>query len=233
MKNRAKNRLILLVEGHQPGGESSLAYALQKANFIVKVVTTGREALDWLQLEEPDLVILDSSSMRSSGARTCRRIRVLVGEKPIIHCRDQGVAEDPSILADIYLEQPFTGRKILNRVRDLLPIDFSKEEVVRFGHLLFYPSKHAVEIPEKGEQHLTPKLTQLLIEFLLHPNELVSRRQLMRNVWNTDYVGDTRTLDVHMRWVRECIEEDPSNPRLLRTIRGKGFILSIPDRNRR
>lgn len=232
MHKRAKNRLILLVEG-QRIGKSSLANALQKANFDVKVVTTGRDALDWLQNDLPDLVIIDASSMRSSGARTCRRIRGILGATPIIHCRDLGVAEDPSLMADVYLEQPFTGRKILNRVRDLLPVDLEKEEVVRFGHILFYPSKRAVEIPEKGEQRLTPKLAQLLIEFLLHPNELVSRRQLMRNVWHTDYVGDTRTLDVHMRWVRECIEVDPSNPTLLRTIRGKGFVLSMPDRYRR
>ena len=94
---------------------------------------------------------------------------------------------------------------------------------------MLYRSKRAVDVKEKGEQRLTPKLAQLLEEFLRHPNELVSRRQLMQNVWHTDYVGDTRTLDVHVRWVRECIENDPSNPVLLRTIRGKGFILALPD----
>jgi DNA-binding response OmpR family regulator len=132
------------------------------------------------------------------------------------------------MLADVYLEQPFTGRKLLNRVRDLLPVDLNQEEIIRFGGILFYRSKRAVETVDKGEQRLTPKLALLLEEFLRHPNELVSRRQLMRNVWQTDYVGDTRTLDVHMRWVRECIEEDPSNPTFLRTVRGKGFILAIP-----
>ena len=232
MQNMADNRIILLIEGFRIG-ESSLAHALQKANFDVNVVSTGREALEWAQKQVPDLIIIDASSMRSSGARTCRRIRSMLNDVPIIHCRSRGLAEDPSMMADVYLEQPFTGRKILNRVRDLLPVDLQKEEIVRFGDILFYRTKRAVDIAEKGEQRLTPKLAQLLEELLRHPNELVTRRQLMRNVWQTDYVGDTRTLDVHMRWVRECIEQDPSNPTMLRTVRGKGFILSIPERQRK
>jgi DNA-binding response OmpR family regulator len=228
MQNMTYKRIILLVEGFRIG-ESSLAYSLQKANFEVTVLPTGRQALEWVQIQLPDLVVYNASSMRSSGARTCRRLRGMLGSIPIIHCRKEGHAEDHSILADTYLEQPFTGRKLLNRVRDLLPVDLYKEEVIRFGHILLYRTKRAVEIEEKGEQRLTPKLAQLLEEFLRHPNELVSRHQLMHNVWHTDYVGDTRTLDVHVRWVRECIEKDPSNPTLLRTVRGKGFILTLPD----
>ncbi len=227
MPNITQTRIILLVQGFRVS-ESNLARALTKAGFSVEAVSTGRQALDWAQQKEPDLIVVDASSMRSSGARTCRRLRGIHADIPIIHCRTNGATEDPSMLADVYLEQPFTGRKLLNRVRDLLPVDLSQEEIIRFGGILFYRSKRAVETEDKGEQRLTPKLALLLEEFLRHPNQLVSRRQLMRNVWQTDYVGDTRTLDVHMRWVRECIEEDPSNPNLLRTVRGKGFILAIP-----
>jgi DNA-binding response OmpR family regulator len=74
---------------------------------------------------------------------------------------------------------------------------------------------------------LTPKQAQLLEEFVRYPNQVVSRRQLMQNVWRTDYIGDTRTLDVHIRWVREIIEEDPAQPKLLRTVRGKGYIFTM------
>ena len=77
----------------------------------------------------------------------------------------------------------------------------------------------------QGEQRLTPKLAALLEEFLRHAGVLVTRRQFMHDVWHTDYIGDTRTLDVHIRWVRELIEEDPSDPRLLKTVRGQGFVL--------
>jgi len=228
MQNMTQEKNILLVEGSQTG-DSSLAIPLQKASFRVVVCHTGRQALALAQDLALNLVIFNASSMRSSGARTCRRLRGILGDVPIVHCRSYGQPEDLSILADVYLEHPFTGRKLLNRVRDLLPADLYKEVVVRYGHILLYQSKRAVDISGKGEQRLTPKLAQLLEEFLRHPNELVSRRQLMRNVWNTDYIGDTRTLDVHIRWVRECIENDPSNPDVLRTVRGKGFILAIPD----
>jgi len=221
------NRVILLIEG-QREDKGSLAVPLTKSGFEVVSFHTGREAVAWSQEQEPDLVVFDASSMRSSGARICRRLRGILEDTPMIHCRLSGDPIEPHALADIYLEQPFTGRKLLNRVRDLLPADPATEEVVRFGHLVFYRDKRAVDVGNKGEQRLTPKLASLLEEFLRHAGELVSRRQLMRDVWHTDYVGDTRTLDVHIRWVREYIEEDPSNPQILVTVRGKGFMLRMP-----
>ncbi len=222
-----KHKTILLVEGNRAGNDS-LSISLINAEFIVKICHTGRKAINAAQSNIPDLVVFDASSLRSNGARTCRRLRGIVGDNPIIHCRSAGEPQQSDIPADVFLEQPFTGRKLLNRVRDLLPADPLKEEVVRFGHLVFFRSKRAVQIEGRGEFRLTPKLAQLLEEFLRHPNELVSRKQLMVNVWNTHYVGDTRTLDVHIRWVRESIEKDPSNPEILQTVRGKGFILSFP-----
>jgi two-component system, OmpR family, phosphate regulon response regulator PhoB len=223
-----EQKTILLIEGDR-AGDDSLALPLIKADFAVATCHTARKALILAQEKVPDLVIFDASSLRSNGARTCRRLRGILGENPIIHCRSAGQPKEPAIPADVFLEHPFTGRKLLNRVRDLLPIDPLKEEVIRFGDMLIYRSKRAVEIRGKGECRLTPKLALLLEEFLRHPNELVTRKQLMINVWHTHYVGDTRTLDVHIRWVRECIEIDPSNPKLLSTIRGKGFILAIPN----
>ena len=223
-----EQKTILIVEGPRPRNDS-LALLLEKADFNVVICHSGRQALILVQESVPALVIFDASSLRSNGARTCSRIRGILGENPIIHCRSKGQPEEPSIPANAFLEQPFTGRKLLNKVRDLLPADPLKEEVIRIGPILFYRSKHAVEIKGKGECRLTPKLAQLLDEFLRHPYELVSRKQLMIDVWHTDYIGDTRTLDVHIRWVRECIEKDPSNPELLRTVRGKGYILEIPE----
>lgn len=215
---------ILLIEGKQAAG-NSLASALEKAKLSFHVVHSGAAALT--SIEEngaPNLVIFDASTMRSIGTRTCRRIRRTLGDTPIIHCRSAGAEEDGSAQADVYLEQPFTSRKLLNRVRALLPADAHKEEIVRCGPLTLYRSKRSVEVDEQGEQRLTPKLLQLLEEFLRHPEVVVDRRQLMQNVWKTDYIGDTRTLDVHIRWIRERIEKDPAKPNLLITIRGKGYI---------
>lgn len=219
--------VILLIEGKRAGLNSSIP-ALEKTDHEVRLFHTGTAAIAALEECQPDLVIFNASAMRSSGSRTCRRIRRLLNETPIIHIRDEGAAKDPRTEADAYLELPFTPRKLLNRVKALIPADHTEEEIVRYGHISLYKSKRSVEVLGQGEQKLTPKLARLLEEFIRFPNQIVTRRQLMLNVWNTSYVGDTRTLDVHMRWMREAIEEDASNPELLQTVRGKGYIFAIP-----
>ena len=142
----------------------------------------------------------------------------------MIHIRPAGTTEDRSAEADIYLAVPFTPRKLLNRVRALLPADSTVEQIVRAGNITLYCGKRSVEVNGRGERRLTPKLCRLLEELLRHPNEIVTRSQLMENVWHTTYVGDTRTLDVHIRWVREMIEKEPSRPTVLRTARGQGYV---------
>ena len=218
---------ILLLEG-KSASPQSFKSALQKAKYKVKVCRNGKSAMESLAANKPDLVIFNAASMRSNGSRTCRRLRRALGDTPIIHVRAQGTSENREAEADIYLQHPFTPRKLLNRIYTLLPADEITEEVVRYGDVKFYPAKPSVEIAECGEQRLTPKLAELLQEFLRYPNEVVTRAQLMRHVWKTDYVGDTRTLDVHIRWVRELIEADPGEPKRLRTVRGKGYILIVP-----
>jgi len=217
---------LLLVEGRGIGSQS-LSEALQKAGYRLKVLHTGKAALLWSEEHQTDLVIFDAASMRSSGSRSCRRLRRAWHETPIIHTRLNGEPEDRSAEADVYLEHPFTSRKLLNRIRSLLPADDCQDEMVRYGILTIFLAKPSVDVAGQGEKRLTPKLAQLLQEFVRHPNEVVSRRQLMQNVWKTDYVGDTRTLDVHIRWVRELIEENPAAPKLLSTVRGQGYILNI------
>ncbi|MCA9972164.1 MAG: response regulator transcription factor [Anaerolineales bacterium] len=219
--------VILLVEG-KSAGSSSLAPALEKAGYQFSVVHTGTAAFAWLDYQgPPDLVVFDAATMRTSGSRTCRRLRRVLGDTPIVHSRAADAPEEDSACADVYLVHPYTPRKLLNRIRALLPADITKEEVVYFGSMRLYRGKSSVEVDGRGEHPLTPKLAQLLEEFLRHPNEVISRRQLMENVWKTTYVGDTRTLDVHIRWMRECIEENPAKPKLLRTVRGKGYIFML------
>lgn len=224
--------LVLLVEGHN-AGRDSLRPMLLKPGYEVMVVHTGAEALDWLrdQARTPDLIVFDASTMRSNGVRNCRRLRRSVELIPIIHSRAGGEEEDRSAGADVYLERPFSARKLLNRTRALLPADSSREEIVRYGSITLFRSKRSVGVAGKGEFILTPKLALLLETFIRQPRTLLTRRQLMLDVWQTDFVGDTRTLDVHIRWVRECIENDPSRPELLKTVRGKGYVLSIPPPN--
>jgi DNA-binding response OmpR family regulator len=215
--------VILLVEGKRTNGNSVEA-ALKKADYNVQLVHTGKNALTTIRSQSPQIIIFNASTMRSNGARSCNRLRRTVNHTPIIHIRAQGELEDISANADVYLEQPFTPRKLLNRIKSFLPPDYTKEEVIRCGNIIFCRTKRSIEVIGKGESRLTPKLAQLLEEFARHPHEIVSRRQLMQNVWKTDYIGDTRTLDVHIRWIRELIESDPAHPCLLRTVRGKGYV---------
>lgn len=222
-----KDAQILLVEGRR-AGDGSFAPALGNEGYKVKVVHTGAAALRWSDDHKPDLVIFDGASMRSSGVRSCRRLSRMLVETPIIHTRPAGTRKDTGAEADIYLVQPFTARKLLNRVRALLPADAYEEQVIRAGKLTLYRGKSSVEIAGRGETRLTPKQADLLLAFLRHPNQVLTRRQLMKDVWNTDYVGDTRTLDVHIRWVREAIEDDPGNPCRLTTVRGVGYIFQLP-----
>ena len=221
--------LVLLVEG-QNAGRDSLRPMLLKAGYDITLVNTGAEALDWLQDQAPNLIVFDASTMRSNGVRNCRRLRRFAELIPIIHSRAAGEEEDRSAGADVYLERPFSARKLLNRTRALLPADSSREEIIRYGNITLFRNKRSVGVTGKGEFTLTPKLALLLETFVRQPGVILTRRQLMQTVWQTDFVGDTRTLDVHIRWIRECIEDVPGQPELLKTQRGQGYVLWIPPR---
>jgi DNA-binding response OmpR family regulator len=221
-----RSATILLVEGTSAGA-NSLATGVAKAGLTVAVVNSGSEAISWVEQQSPDLIVFDASTMRSSGVRTCRRLRKALPVVPLIHCRKAGLGEDRSAEADIYLAKPFTARKLLNRIWTLLPADDLDEEIVRLGPLTLFCAKRSVDVAGRGEQRLTPKMASLLEIFLRQPNQVVSRNTLMEVVWNTHYFGDTRTLDVHIRWLREIVEEDPASPELLKTVRGVGYILNV------
>jgi len=219
---------VLLVEGKRAGNDS-LATALTKENLLVCQFHTGSAAYTWAKENEPDIVIFEASTMRSNGVRSCKRLRGILPNTPIIHCRKEGDLNDDTAEADVYLERPFTARKVMNRIKNLLPTDDWKQEIARAGDITFYPAKRSVDVNGQGEQRLTPKLTCLLDIFLRNPNQILAREKLMHDVWDTDFMGDTRTLDVHIRWMREVIEEDPAKPLLLKTVRGKGYIFNIPE----
>jgi DNA-binding response OmpR family regulator len=222
--------LILLIEGKSTGNVS-LVPALEKAGYLVHHVTTGQAAYQWVCTESqtPHLIIFDASTLRSNGVRNCRRLKKCLPGTPIIYARSTDQTLDSGLEVDVHLIRPFTFRKVLNRVRTLLPPDVSVEQIVRYGEITLYVDRCALDMNGRGEKHITPKLMRLLEEFLRYPNVLISREQLMQNVWQTDYLGDTRTLDVHIRWARELIEENPSTPRLLMTVRGKGYKLQMND----
>lgn len=221
---------VLLVEGKRANG-SSVESILEKISCRIKLAHTGKEALNLAATNQFQIVVFNASTMRSNGARSCRQIRDQVDNVPIIHIRPSKQAIDLNSEADVYLEQPFTYRKLKNRINALLPADRSTEEMVQCGAITYFRNKRSVEVEGKGESRLTPKLALLLEEFIRNYNQVVTRKELMQKVWQTDYIGDTRTLDVHIRWVRELIEIDPANPAFLTTVRGQGYVLSVPESN--
>ncbi len=222
----SRNPHILLVEGKGAQADSLVHYLTKKWHDIA-TVQTGSEAQASASLNQPDVIIFDASTMRSSGVRSCQRLRKTLPEVPLIYIQGAGLPAVDKTGADITLEKPFTARKLLNRVRQLLPANDSADQIVRLGHLTLYRGKGAVSIEGKGEFPMTPKLVNLLEVFMAHPQEVMSRKQLMEAVWDTSYIGDTRTLDVHIRWLRQIIEKEPKSPEVLMTVRGVGYVLQL------
>jgi DNA-binding response OmpR family regulator len=138
---------------------------------------------------------------------------------------DEGASVSEDGVADLTLERPFNARKLLNRVRKLIPNTASN--TLCTGDIIFDVENREVS---KGERKMrvTPKQAKLLEALMRNAGQVLSRRYLMKHVWNTDYLGDTRTLDVHIRWVREVIEDDPSRPKYVRTVRGVGYRFEPP-----
>lgn len=217
---------LLLVEGKGALADSVINLLTKKWHDIA-VVYTGNEALTAAQERPPQVIIFDASSMRSNGLRNCQRLRKHLPDVPLIYIQAAGASFVENTQADIYLKKPFTARKLINRVTRLLPPEDTEDQIMKLGCLTLYQGKGAVEIEGRGEYPMTPKLVDLLAFFMSHPEEILSRKQLMEAVWDTSYVGDTRTLDVHIRWMRQIIEEDPRHPELLTTVRGIGYMLQI------
>jgi DNA-binding response OmpR family regulator len=214
---------ILWIEGKRAEGPYFVP-DLREKDFTVEIVSTGKSAQEYLSKDKCDLVILNAASFRSSGKRICQDIRGNWGKLPIVMIANPDKPVSNDVGADVLLELPFTIRKLVNRINPLLP--HASNDVLRAGPLHLDIERRVVRCLEK-EAHLTPRLTSLLKIFMEHPNEVLVREDIFRKIWNTEYTGDTRTLDVHISWIRQAVEPDPRKPRFLITIRGVGYRLDI------
>ena len=213
---------LLWIEGKRAESPSFIP-GLRKKGFVVTQVSTGTEALESLKTVDPDLVVLNAASMRTSGRRICRSLREAMDELPIvvISVPERTLSGDPC--ANVVLELPFTIRKLVNRILPLLPGD---GDLLHVGPIRLDLEHKRVRCQSRASR-LTPRLASLLHTLMQHHGEVIERERLFREVWNTEYTGDTRTLDVHISWLRQAIEEDPSHPRLLKTVRGVGYRLDV------
>ena len=212
---------ILWVEGKRADNPSFVS-TLQKKEYWVEVVPTGSAALACLVEVDPDLVVINAASFRSSGKRICNEIREKSAKLPIMLIVSPEHSISGTTSANTVLELPFTSRKLLNRISPLLPGD--GKNLLHVGLIRLDLERNQVRCLGR-EARLTPRLTRLLQVLLLHSGEAVQREKLFSEVWETQYTGDTRTLDVHMSWLREALEENPRKPQFLKTIRGVGYRL--------
>jgi DNA-binding response OmpR family regulator len=212
---------ILWVEGKRTDS-TSFVPSLRKKEYWVEVVPTGSVAVARLVEVDPDLVVVNAASMRSSGKRICNEIREKSSALPIVLILSPEHAHSAVPSANVVLVLPFTSRKLLNRIAPLLPGD--GKNILHVGFIRLDLERKRVRCLGR-EARLTPRLTHLLEVLLMHAGEAVGRSELFSEVWETEYTVDTRTLDVHISWLREALEEDPRKPQFLKTIRGIGYRL--------
>jgi DNA-binding response OmpR family regulator len=213
---------ILWIEGKRANSPSFVP-SLRKRDYLVETVETGNAGLELLFEFDPDLVVVHAASIRSNGKRICRNLRQKNEQLPIVLILDEDVKVEETC-ANIILHLPFTSRKLLNRVIPLLPAD--EEQMLHVGPIRLYTEMKKVRCQGR-EAHLTPRLTKLLKILIDNRGVVLEREDLFREVWSTQYTGDTRTLDVHISWLRDVLEENPRKPKFLKTIRGVGYRLDI------
>ncbi|MDX9990473.1 MAG: response regulator transcription factor [Anaerolineales bacterium] len=214
---------ILLIEGKK-AEQPVFAAELQKKGFSVFVVPNGSQAVNkWAEIA-PDLLVVNAASLGSSGVRIVQALREKQEERlPIILLVDASRPVDKST-ADVVLVLPFTVQKLANRIKPYLPGDGAN--IIQAGPLRLDLEHRRVRCMGKNIR-LTPRLSQLLQLLIEHRGEVVERESLFKQVWETDYTGDTRTLDVHISWLRKAIELDPNHPKFLHTVRGVGYRLDV------
>lgn len=215
---------VLLIESPRASAPS-FARALEKKGYEVKIRHKMEAAIKDAVKGDPDIVILDAASMRTPGTRLCRRLSEKSNGVPIILVSPEGTEIRDNTGASLTLVHPFTARKLLNRVARMVPGD--ERYNLEVGPLKLNIAQRKVQCFGR-ESRLTPKQAKLLETFMRNPGRLLTRKTLIQKVWHTDYTGDTRTLDVHISWLRSAIEPDPDKPTLIRTIRGMGYRMDLP-----
>lgn len=217
-----KKDTLLVIEGRH-AEIPSFTGDLQKKGFDVVSFQNGSQAVSKVKQINPSLVVINAASLRSTGIRICLSVRKKEAKLPIILILEKEKPVDKS-LADSVLALPFTVQKLVNRVKALLPGDGNN--VVSTGPIRLDVENRRVKTLGKSTK-LTPRLITLLQILMDKHGEVVEREALFKKVWETNYTGDTRTLDVHISWLRQAIELDPDNPKFLKTIRGVGYRLDV------
>jgi len=214
---------VLLIEGKRRL-KNNFAQELSDKGFDVATVTSGATALETIPDLMPNVVVINAMSLRTNGLRITNWIRTAWPDLPIILI----IAEDEAITnasqANVLLRLPFTVQKLINRL--LLFNEVKHKHILKKGDLELNTQTAVAHYKDK-EAHLTPRCSDLLRVMMEKPGKVLTRKELFSQVWDTDYTGDTRTLDVHISWLRNALEENPRQPELIQTIRGIGYKLNL------
>jgi two-component system, OmpR family, response regulator RegX3 len=226
---------VLVVED-EDSFVDALTVGLQREGFRVQVARDGAEALELFDLVEPDLVLLDLMLPRVSGVDVCRQLRAR-SSVPIIMVTAKSSEIDTvvglEVGADDYVSKPYRLRELVARMRAALrraPRDDTlppSEETLQVGDVRLDPDRHEVVVRDE-EVTLPLKEFELLELLLANAGRVLTRETLIDRIWGMDYVGDTKTLDVHVKRLRAKVEDDPSSPRRIVTIRGLGYKYEAP-----
>jgi len=220
--------LLILIVDDEKALVKGLKYTLEKEGFKVKAAYDGQEALDFLQSNKVDLIILDLMLPKVDGLEVCRRIRQQGNNTPIIMLTAKGDDVDKIIGlelgADDYVAKPFNPRELVARIRAVLRRTSNNIQtgVVTFGELVIDPERRIVKVKDKIIEHSVREF-DLIVTMAGRPGFTFTREMLLEQVWGHDYYGDPRVVDVYIRRVREKIEPDPAHPRWLITRWGVGY----------
>ena len=220
---------ILVVEDEESLAEA-ISFLLSKEGFDVEIAADGPAAIELFDKGGADLILLDLMLPGLSGTEVCRQIRAK-SPVPIIMLTAKDSEIDKvvglEIGADDYVTKPYSSRELIARIRAVLRrgemVDSSLDSgVLAVGPVHLDADRHIISV--NGQQVSLPLKEFELLEFLMrNAGRVLTRMQLIDRVWGSDYVGDTKTLDVHIKRLRAKIEVDPANPELIQTVRGMGY----------
>lgn len=219
---------ILLVEDEASLSEP-LAFLLQKEGYSVSIAEDGRRAVEMFTQGEFNLVLLDLMLPELSGVEVCRAIR---GSSPVpiimLTAKDSEVdiVVGLELGADDYVTKPYSSRELLARIKAVLrrqsPSEAGDDSLLMSGHLMLDSDRHTLTV--NGTMTAMPLKEFELLEYLMrNAGRVLTRGQIIDRIWGSDYFGDTKTLDVHIKRIRSRIEVDPANPELILTVRGLGY----------
>jgi len=224
MTDKKTQKTRILWAGKRRADIPSFVPDLETKGYFVTFVSTGKDALDKLARNKPDVMVVDAASMRTTGSRICKTINSKYPSLPLILINTPTNLPTNEIKADIQLVHPFTIRKLENRIIPYAPSD--GKNLLKVGPIQLDMERQVIRCNKK-EEHVTPRMANLLKMLIDQKGKVIDRDKLFSKIWRTDYTEDTRSLDVHINWLRKIIEKNPKKPKLLLTVRGKGYKLDL------